>query len=63
MLCVNSVSRDFISESRPADAEARSECPHFLGNLLHTQGISEEQVIGLTTDLFTAGIDSVSDGI
>ena len=38
------------------------EPPSFLRSLLDTGAtLSNQQIIGLTTDLFTAGIDSVSD--
>ena len=35
------------------------ECPHFLSTLLKAEQLTQDQITGITTDLFTAGIDSV----
>ncbi len=36
---------------------------NFLRSLVATDRLNEDQIVGITTDLFTAGIDSVSNSI
>ena len=42
-----------------ASGDNGSEGPNFLLTLIKTEGLDKDDVVGLVTDLFTAGIDSV----
>ena len=58
-----SVAREYISQitvGEEEESQSHQSCPHFFGTLLKTVGVTPDQVVGLTTDLFIAGIDSVS---
>ncbi len=39
---------------------SQNDAPNFLTSLTNTESLTSEQIVGLVTDLFTAGIDSVS---
>ncbi len=39
---------------------SQNDAPNFLTSLTNTEGLTSEHIVGLVTDLFSAGIDSVS---
>lgn len=45
-----------------SSGDTESNGPNFLLSLVKTEGLGAHDIVGLTTDLFAAGIDSVSNG-
>lgn len=61
MYCsIFSIAKEYISKIDEESEGEFADCPHFFGQLSEGAGISMDHIIGLTSELFTAGIDSVS---
>ena len=46
--------------TRQAEEQEEEQGPNFLQTLVNQDTLTNQQVVGIVTDLFTAGIDSVS---